>query len=166
MRLEFIGRSTALILAAWSLLGATHGFADPTKLTAEETAFFETHIRPTLVTECIECHGAEKQKGGLRLDSRKGLQKGGDSGASIVPKDPEGSLLLRSIKHLEPELKMPEKAPKLDDSVLANFTRWIAMGAPDPRDEPPLAAAQKPAWPDLLAARRYWWSLKPLRHTT
>ncbi len=166
MRLEFIGRSTALILAAWSLLGNAHGFAEPTKLTAEETAFFETHIRPIFVTECIECHGAEKQKGGLRLDSRKGWQKGGESGASIVPKDPEGSLLLRSIKHLEPELKMPEKAPKLDDSVLQNFTRWIAMGAPDPRDEPPLAAAQKPAWPELLAARRSWWSLQPLRPTT
>lgn len=166
MRLKFIGRSTALLLAALGLPGGTHSFAEPTKLTAEETAFFETHIRPTLVTECIECHGTEKQKGGLRLDSRKGWQKGGDSGASIVPKDPEGSLLLRSIKHLEPELKMPEKAPKLDDAVLQNFTRWIAMGAPDPRDEPPQSAAQKPAWPELLAARRSWWSLQPLRPAT
>jgi hypothetical protein len=112
----------------------------------------------------MECHGSEKQKGGLRLDSRPGWQKGGDSGAAILPHDPEGSLLLRSIRHLEPDLKMPDKAPKLDDKVLQNFALWIQRGAPDPRDAPPTTAATKPTWPDLLAARRSWWSLQPLSH--
>lgn len=147
------------------LVGTSRPLAKAAGIPAEDAAFFETHIRPTLVTECIECHGAEKQKGGLRLDSRGGWQKGGDSGAAIIPKDPEGSLLLRSIKHLEPDLKMPEKAPKLDAAVLENFTRWIAMGAPDPRDAPPKTTGSKPSWPELLAARRSWWSLKPLHDT-
>ena len=154
--------SASLLAAGLHLLTALVAAANPPKLSSEETSFFETFIRPTLVAECMECHGAEKQKGGLRLDSRPGWQKGGDSGPSIVPKDPEGSLLLRSIKHLEPDLKMPEKAPQLDATVLQNFTRWIAMGAPDPRDEPPQIAAAKPAWPELLAARRTWWSLQPI----
>ena len=154
--------SVSALASGLHLLAALSAPANSPKISSEEASFFETFIRPTLVAECMECHGAEKQKGGLRLDSRPGWQKGGESGAAIVPKDPEGSLLLRSIKHLEPDLKMPEKAPKLDAAVLQNFTRWIAMGAPDTRDEPPQIAARKPAWPELLAARRSWWSLQPL----
>ena len=124
-------------------------------------AFFESRIRPVLVAECVECHGAEKTKGGLRLDSRTGWQKGGDSGAVIVAGKPLESLLLRSIRHEEPDLKMPDKAPKLEDSVLRDFERWIAMGAPDPRDAPP-AAGERAPWSDLLAVRRHWWAFKPL----
>ena len=125
------------------------------------TAFFETRIRPILVAECVECHGAEKSKGGLRLDSRTGWQKGGDSGAVIVPGKAAESLLLRSIRHEEPDLKMPDKAPKLDETVLKDFERWIAMGAPDPRDAPP-SVGEKAPWADLLAVRRKWWAFRPL----
>jgi hypothetical protein len=91
--------------------------------------FFEQHIRPVLVAECVECHGAEKHKAGLRLDSRAGWQKGGESGAVLKPGHPEESLLLQTIRHEIPDLKMPDKAPKLDESVAAHFSRWIAMGA-------------------------------------
>ena len=132
----------------------------------EGAAFFENHIRPILVTECVECHGAEKQKGGLRLDSRVGGEKGGDSGAVVVRGKPEESLLLRSIRHDDPDLKMPDKAPKLEPAVIARFAEWIAMGAPDPRELAGVtvaAAAGKSAWPDLLAVRRGWWSLQPIR---
>jgi cytochrome c553 len=163
MRSYFLNIGSAFAFGIWTLLSGPQLCAESSKLTAEETDFFETHIRPTLVVECIECHGPEKQKGGLRLDSRAGWQKGGDSGPSIVPKDPEGSLLLRSIKHLEPDLKMPEKAPKLDDSILENFTRWIAMGAPDPRDKATDGGPSKASWPEIFASRKTWWSLQPLR---
>ena len=155
---------TSLALGMLMLMQESVCSVNVAPISAEETDFFESHIRPTLVTECIECHGADKQKGGLRLDSRAGWQKGGDSGAVIVPKDPGSSLLLRSIKHLEPDLKMPEKAPKLDDAVVQHFESWIAMGAPDPRDSPPDVTKSKPTWPELLAARRSWWSLQPLKH--
>jgi len=143
--------------------GAPSLQASSAPLTAEESTYFETFIRPTLLTECVECHGADKQKGGLRLDSRLGWEKGGDSGSVIVPRKPESSLLLRSIQHLEPDLKMPEKAPKLDDAIIAHFSKWIEMGAPDPRDAPPVTSL-KPTWPDLLAARRTWWAFQPLKH--
>jgi hypothetical protein len=154
-----------LLSAAWLVVPETlpgvgeGGVSGPAEGQIE---FFEKFIRPVLATECVQCHGAEKQKGGLRLDSREGWQNGGDSGATIVPGDPAKSLLLRTIRHLEPDLKMPDKAPKLDESVAAHFSQWIVMGAPDPRDKPPAAGAAKPGWQDLLAARRNWWSLQPL----
>jgi hypothetical protein len=51
-----------------------------------------------LQARCVSCHGAEKQKGGLRLDSRASLLKGGDTGPAAVPGEPESSLLLRAAR--------------------------------------------------------------------
>jgi cytochrome c553 len=150
-------RLAASVTEALVLLGlCSHALAENPGI-----AFFESKIRPVLIAECVECHGAEKAKGGLRLDSRAGWQKGGDSGAAVVPGKPAESLLLRSIRHEEPDLKMPDKAPKLEDAVLKDFERWIALGAPDPRDAPPVAGERAP-WPDLLSVRRQWWALKPV----
>lgn len=132
-------------------------------LAPEAREFFERKIRPVLVAECYECHGAEKQKGGLRLDSRPGWQAGGNLGDAIVPGQPGKSLLLTAIKHADPDLAMPDKAPKLSAEVIADFERWIAMGAPDPRDAPPAGEEARPAWDDLFAARKGWWSLQPVR---
>lgn len=131
-------------------------------LKPEELEFFEAKIRPILSAECYECHGAKKQKGGLRLDYRDGWKKGGDSGDAIVPGNAAKSLLITSIRHDDPDLKMPDKSPKLDDRVIADFEKWVNMGAPDPRDQPPAELSGKPAWKDLLAARRTWWSLQPV----
>lgn len=137
--------------------------AQGAELPAEHREFFEAKIRPVLVAECYECHGAEKQKGGLRLDSRAGVQAGGDSGAVIVEGKPQESLLIRSISHVDPDLKMPSKAPKLEPKVIEDFTAWVAMGAPDPRVEPDVANRPgEDAWPEMLASRRQWWSFQPL----
>src|SRR4051794_21142334 len=67
----------------------------------EGAAFFEQRIRPVLVKECYACHSAEakKVKGGLRLDSRAGVLKGGDSGPAVVPGKPEESPLLEAVRH-------------------------------------------------------------------
>ena len=83
-----------------------------TVLPPEQAEFFEKQIRPVLASECYECHDAKKQKGGLRLDYRDGWKKGGDSGDAIVPGDPAKSLLLKSIRHEDPDLKMPRKRPR------------------------------------------------------
>jgi len=147
------------VLTAWSVCAA----AAPAPIAPEALEFFENKIRPVLAAECYECHNARKTKGGLRLDYRAGWQKGGDSGDVIVPGDPQKSLVIDSIKHTDSDLKMPDKAPKLDDTVIADFEKWIAMGAPDPRDEPPSEQASKPTWADLLATRRTWWSLQPVK---
>src|SRR5262249_18711325 len=103
--------------------------------TPEQVAFFEKNIRPVLVRECYSCHAktAEKVKGGFLLDTREGLRKGGEKGPAIVPGEPKESLLITALKHIEGEIKMPPKK-KLGDDVVADFEKWVAMGAPDPRD--------------------------------
>jgi hypothetical protein len=50
-----------------------------------DSDFFEKRIRPLFEDRCVDCHGTEKQKGDLRLDSRVGWTRGGASGAVIVP---------------------------------------------------------------------------------
>jgi mono/diheme cytochrome c family protein len=119
-------------------------------------AFFEQKIRPVLAENCYECHSAKakKLKGGLYLDSKAGWEKGGDSGQSvIIPGKPDESLLLRTVLHTEPDMEMPPKKPKLPDSVLADLTAWIRMGAPDPRTQ---------ATGEAKRADKSWWSLQPL----
>ncbi|MDR3405480.1 MAG: DUF1553 domain-containing protein [Chthoniobacter sp.] len=140
--------------------------AAQTPITPEGRDFFENKIRPVLAAECNECHSAAKHKGGLRLDYRGGWEKGGDTGDTIVPGNAAKSLLIKSIRHEDPDLKMPAKSPKLDDKIIADFEKWVNMGAPDPRDQPPAEHSGKPAWPDLLAARRTWWSLQPVQKPT
>ena len=100
------------------------------------TDFFEAKIRPVLVASCYECHSADaasrkKLKADLLLDSKPGMLKGGDSGPVIVPGKPKESLLLRTLKW-EGDLKMPPKQ-KLPPEVVADFEKWIADGAVDPR---------------------------------
>jgi hypothetical protein len=121
--------------------------------------FFEKKIRPILVEHCYQCHAkdAKKQRGGLLLDSRAGIRKGGDTGPAVVPGKPAESLLLKAVRHVDPELKMPPKG-KLPDAVIADLEKWIALGAPDPRDQKP----SKTAGIDFEAAKKHW-AYQPLR---
>ena len=94
--------------------------------------FFEKHVRPVLVENCYKCHSAtaEKVKGGLLLDSRDGLLKGGDSGPAILPGDPERSLLIKAIRYTDENLQMPPKGRKLTELQIEDLTAWVKMGAP------------------------------------
>jgi hypothetical protein len=122
--------------------------------------FFEKRIRPVLVAECYKCHSGAKAKGGLRLDFRDGLLKGGEK-AAIIPGDPEGSRLLKTLQHDLPDLKMPKDGARLDSAIIADFREWIAAGAPDPRDEASVAA-QPVSWESTMAFRKQWWSFQPI----
>src|SRR5689334_6164628 len=95
--------------------------------------FFEKNIRPVLVANCYQCHSASSKevKGELRLDTKEGVKKGGESGLVIIPGKPDESPLIKALKH-EDGLEMPPNN-KLPESVVANFVKWIEMGAPDPR---------------------------------
>ena len=76
----------------------------------EDSAFFESKIRPILVARCYECHSAaKKQQGGLRLDTRDGWRTGGDSGPAVVAGDPDKSLLIERILGEEAGAIMPPK---------------------------------------------------------
>jgi hypothetical protein len=126
---------------------------------ADDIAFFETKIRPVLVDKCYKCHGADEanRKAGLRLDSRPGIQKGGENGALIDPDKPTESLLLVALRHEGPQ--MPPDG-KLQAAVIADFETWVKRGAPDPRDAPPVAAVASHLQP---AVYQKHWALQPIK---
>lgn len=133
------------------------------KKAADAGALFEAKIQPILATNCFECHSHEKKiKGGLALDSRSGLLKGGEGGPVIVPGKPEESRLITAVRHTDKDFQMPPKS-KLSDEDIALLTAWIAQGAPDPREESsPTQAAEKKEWDEIYKERLGWWSLQPV----
>jgi mono/diheme cytochrome c family protein len=126
------------------------------------TEFFEKRIRPILVEHCYECHsaGAKTLRGGLRLDSRDLIRQGGDTGAAIVPGNVDESLLIGALRYESYE--MPPQG-KLPDEVIADFVKWVEMGAPDPREAPaqPLAGQGM----DIESGRQFWSFRPPANHT-
>jgi hypothetical protein len=100
--------------------------------TWEAARLFNERIHPLLEQKCLQCHGAEKQKGALRLDSREALLRGGESGPTLVPGNPSASLLLKAVSHADKDLQMPPKE-RLPQEDVAAFQRWIAGGAPWPQ---------------------------------
>ena len=106
------------------------------RFTPEQLEGFETNIRPLLAKHCYECHSRDSKpaKGGLLLDSREGLLRGGDSGAAIIPGQPEDSLLISSVKYQSYE--MPPDG-KLTDKQVQLLSQWISNGAAWPSTETP-----------------------------
>ncbi len=126
--------------------------------------FFEKKIRPILVEHCYKCHStrSKRLKADLRLDSREGLVKGGDSGPSIVVGKPEESFLIKAIEYLDADLEMPP-AGRLPDSVIADLRKWVEMGAPWPD-----TGAVQPRSPGATAYdwetfRREHWAFRPVQ---
>jgi cytochrome c553 len=114
---------------------------------------FETEIRPLLIAHCGKCHGPEKHRGGLRLDSRESMLEGGDSGAAIVPGRPADSLLLSAVRH-DGDLKMPPDRKLRDDQIEA-LERWVEAGPP----------GRSPRARRLLRGTRAWrrhWAFQPV----
>lgn len=108
------------LLATAALLAQTDG-----------AEFFERNVRPILVRSCLGCHAATSKPvmGGLKLDTREDLLKGGSRGPSLVVGQPAESLFLKVVMHNAGPLKMPP-GPKLKDAEIALLAQWIAMGAP------------------------------------
>jgi hypothetical protein len=140
--------ATALILLNCAVWGADANEADG-------VAFFESKIRPLLAERCYECHSSrsKKVKGGLLLDTREGLLKGGVDGSVIVPGDPDKSMLIESVRYQNEDLQMPPKE-KLSDGQIADLVAWVKMGAPDPRTPEDSGTGKRVG--DLAAARRQW----------
>ncbi|MEN9574897.1 MAG: hypothetical protein RL514_2752 [Verrucomicrobiota bacterium] len=92
---------------------------------------FREHVKPLLDTKCVSCHGPDKQKGGLRLDSRAAALKGGEHGPAFVPGDLAKSLLLQAVRHANKDLAMPPKE-KLPTKDIAALEAWVKDGAPWP----------------------------------
>ena len=140
---------------AWTvagLLAASAARAEPAP-SAEALKFFENKVRPVLAEHCYNCHGPKKQMGGgLRMDTRDGVLKGGDGGPAVVPGDPTKSPMIRAIEWAG-DVKMPPKT-KLPPDAVAVLTTWVKMGAPWPAGGNDTATAP----PDKIqeAARKHW----------
>ena len=127
-------------------------------------AFFENEIRPILVEHCYECHSkAGKVKGGLLLDSRNGIDAGGDSGPVMVKGDPKASRMVEAIRYQNRELQMPPRN-RLSKDAVAKIEKWIAMGAPDPR-EGKSDGSDKLQGLSVQEGRQFW-SFRPVGRPT
>ncbi|HLJ54980.1 MAG TPA: DUF1549 domain-containing protein [Chthonomonadaceae bacterium] len=129
---------------------------------AEQSAFFESRVRPLLSAQCFQCHGAENQRGGLRLDSREAVLKGGAKGEDVVAGDPDRSRLIAAVRYDGP-INMPP-AGKLRPEEIAALTEWVKIGAPWPAAAPVTGGAAKGQAADMVltAAQRDFWSFCPV----
>ncbi|HEY9127899.1 MAG TPA: PSD1 and planctomycete cytochrome C domain-containing protein, partial [Acidobacteriaceae bacterium] len=134
-------------------------------LSAQEQ-YFETNVRPLLIENCYSCH-TDGESGGLRLDSRAAVLKGGKDGVVVNLEHPEQSLLLKAVHYTDQGLQMPPKGP-LGAGQVAVLEQWIRDGAvwPNKGRETMTAtvtdkdraywAYQKPVKPAVPAASSKW----------
>jgi hypothetical protein len=133
----------ALLLAASPALGQSG--------TADAETFFELKIRPVLTKTCAQCHAGKEVKGGLRMDGREALLKGGKNGPALVPGDLDRSLLIQALRRTHKSVKMPPDK-KLPDEQVADFETWVKQGAVWPQ----AAAVERPTGPKH-------WAFQPVK---
>ena len=138
VRVAFLGPVTIVIAAS---------AARADDATTEE--FFENRVRPVLAGVCLRCHGQEKPKGGLRVDTRDALLKGGKSGAAIDKDDLDQSLLLEAIRRSDGVSAMPPDKT-LSPQQVADLTAWVHAGVPWPKTTPQIKPASH-------------WAFQPIR---
>lgn len=132
MRGVFAGLGLAAIaLMSWHLgsVGAQEDAAKP--------EYYTTKVKPIFEANCARCHGGLNRRGGLNMDTRESMLKGGHDGAVLVPGDPAKSLLVRLIRHEGPAddpMSMPPKKPKLSDEDIAIVEKWVKAGAVMPAE--------------------------------
>ncbi|HYT93955.1 MAG TPA: PSD1 and planctomycete cytochrome C domain-containing protein [Gemmataceae bacterium] len=147
------------LCAGWLVTTASVASADEPP-SAKHTEFFEKSIRPLLATHCFECHGPKKQRAGLRLDTRAAMMTGGDTGAAIVPGQPEKSLLIKAV-HYRGEPKMPPDAPLTAEQIAA-LTLWIKDGAVWPQTTAEVRPVGKEPGFRITPKDREFWSFRPI----
>jgi mono/diheme cytochrome c family protein len=142
------------IAVVFATVGAVRA-ADPAAL-----EFFEKKVRPILVENCVGCHGPEKHKGGLRLDSWTAVLKGGDSGPAVIAGEPDKSRLLDAVGYKNVDLQMPPKG-KLPDAAIADLAEWVRRGAAWPAE--PVTKSTATGDFNLAARKAAHWAWNPVR---
>jgi cytochrome c553/transposase-like protein len=157
-----VGRALSTLAAAWFIFAALATAAEPpASPPADGIEFFEKRIRPLLAEHCYQCHGPKKQESGLVLSTPDGLQNGGDRGSTIVPGDPDASVLVQAVRYTDDDLKMPPRG-KLKDEQIADLVAWVKLGAALPKDEEQSRAAPRPSSDFNLDQRRQHWAYQPV----
>ena len=125
----------AIALVGWGLRVGT--VEAQQSVDASKPEFYTTKVLPILKANCYSCHGNENHKGGLSLETKAGMLKGGMDGSVLVPGDPNKSLIVRLIRHEGPAddpMPMPQKADKLSDADIETITQWVKAGAVMPAE--------------------------------
>ena len=146
-------------LASQTLFPLRHVPAD--EFSPQQLELFEKQIRPLLIEHCLECHGPEKQEGGLNLATRESLLKGGDSGAALVPGKPKESLLVEAVEYLS-EPKMPPSG-KLPAEKIELLRRWVESGAAWAKDSPLSDGTTTTRRFEVSEKQQRWWAFQPVR---
>jgi hypothetical protein len=147
-----------ILACFWMLAALTAGaFAQAPPSPREAIEFFEKRVRPLLTDNCHSCHGPQRQKAGLRLDSREAFLKGSSSGAVVQPGHPDTSALVRAVRY-DGDIKMPPKG-RLPAEAVETLTAWVRMGAAWP--EAP--ATPVPGADATAKARLKHWAFRPVR---
>src|SRR5438309_10834363 len=91
---------------------------------------FSREVRPLLEKNYFKCHGPEKQKGGLRFDTKEGAFKTGESGEkAIMPGHAKKSRLIKLVSSKDDDERMPSKGEPLSAAQIDLLKRWIDRGA-------------------------------------
>ncbi len=156
--IELTSKGGAANFSGIELWRGKHDGSNDPPITDEQLAFFESRIRPLLATHCYECHSSESDElqGGLLVDSRPTMRRGGDTGPAVIPGDVEHSLLIQAVRY-DDAMEMPPDE-KLSDAEIADLESWVKMGAPDPRSDATRFVRKKI---DVNKARQFW-SLRPI----
>lgn len=150
------GRSVCYIVGCF--IGTTLPAFAPSAC-ADDSEFFEKHVRPLLVQACYECHSTDHPDGGLDLQTAAGVQAGGDSGAAVVPGKTEESLLVEAVRYQNRDLQMPPDG-KLPDDAIEILEKWVQLGAPDPRTE--TARAKGPSMGMSIEEGQKFWAFQSI----
>jgi cytochrome c len=134
------GIAVGLIFASIGLMGwglATRTVQAAGQDEATRPEFYTSTVQPIFKSNCYRCHGGMNHRGGLNIQTRAGMMKGGHDGPVLVPGDPAKSLLVQLIRHEGPAndpKPMPPKSPKISDEDIATVERWVKAGAIMPED--------------------------------
>lgn len=152
-------RIIALSLAVFAVSLLPSIASAENKFSAEHIEFFEKSVRPVFVKRCIECHGAEKQEAGLRLDARSAIVKGADSGEIVAAGKPDESGLIHAIRYETYEMPPSGQMPAEE---IAAIEKWVKLGMPWPEEsEPiqPMSFDQR-----LVNDKQEHWSYQPIQN--
>ena len=150
-----------MLMMRWLFISAAIVLRPPVASAA--TVDFGRDIQPLLAGHCVKCHGPEKQKGGLRLDSRRTAFQGGDSGEpGIVPGHANQSRVFQMVSSKKVDERMPPKGEPLDAKQLTLLQCWIDAGAEWPESGTNVAK-QARAEMQVTDADRQHWAFRPLK---